>query len=102
MYKPNRDTKTQPEVSGTLQNSWDDETYTAAILIHKNIRGSPYLDINMSFLPHEQTYYYPQQHVILLMIYQQKNPKDTQFSQALNIQLNINMDQQQEDFSDDE
>ena len=35
-YNPNRDTKIQSEVSGQLQNSWDNEIYTATILIHGN------------------------------------------------------------------
>ena len=44
-YKLNRETKTQSEVPGTPQKSWDNKSYTATIFIHRNhstagIRGS--------------------------------------------------------------
>ena len=66
MHKLNRDTKIQSEVSGTLQNPWDNEIYTAAILVHGNnisagIRGSPCPTwrIAMNSLSDEYEYHHP-------------------------------------------
>ena len=56
----------QSEVSGTLQNSWDNEIYTATILIHGNnvsvgIGGCPLPTwrITMYLLSDEQKYHHP-------------------------------------------
>ena len=81
--KLKRDTKTQSDVSGTLQKSWDNEICTAVVLFHGNnisvgIVGSscPTWSLNM-YLPLDEQMLSPCQQVISPKTSLQKYLTDT-------------------------